>query len=97
MAGGIDQNEGAQDARLGKWQGNQRLLQGQSNVPHSVGRQFCGIFFGQGVDVQAVHHALHFGLDPAVAMQSPVKSAGHQGFVVHPGDGSLNLSCAFKA
>ncbi len=50
---------------------------------------------GQGVDVEAVHHALHLGLDPAVAVQGPVHAAEHQRFVVHPGHGGGQLALAF--
>ena len=95
MAGRVHQHQCAQDARLRKGQGDQRLLQGQRDVANRIGRQLGGFLFGQGVDVQAVHHPLHLGLDPAVAVQRPVHAAGHQGFVVHPGDRGVQRALAF--
>ena len=75
MAGSVYQNEGAQDPRLGKWHGQQGLLKGQSNLSDRIGGQLCGVFFRQIVDVQAVYHALNFGFDPAVTVQSPLNAA----------------------
>lgn len=62
MTGRIDQNQGSQDARLGKWQRHKGFLEGQSDETHGIGGQFCSLLFGQSMDVQAVYYALDLPL-----------------------------------
>ena len=68
MAGGIHQNQCAQNARLAVGQGGNRLLQAEFDVADGVGLNLGRIVLLQRVDVQAVDDALDLGLDPTVAM-----------------------------
>ena len=61
-------------------------------MANCIGLKLRGIFLGQRVDVEPVNNALDFGFDPAVAVQGPVDTARHQGFIVHPGDGGLEFT-----
>ena len=45
MAGRIDQNQGAQHARFGKRQGNQGLLEGQSDLTNGIGESATFFLF----------------------------------------------------
>lgn len=63
--------------------------------PMALASSFFSIFLGQRVDVQAVHHAAHLGLDPAVAVLRKVDATGNERLVIHPRDGGLQLALAF--
>ena len=43
------------------------------------------------MDVEPVGNACHFGFDPLVTMQRPVGASRHQGFVIQPSNGDIEL------
>ena len=66
------------------------------HLPDGIGIELLGVFLGHCVDVQFVHHGFHFCFHPAMSVQGPVHPTGHQGLVVHPCQGDLQLALTLQ-